>query len=98
MNREQTFSLLRTVLKLTGMALAMYGIMTEVQWEPASGALLTLGGIAWDMWGHRQAAAVATVAKLDSTHVSSDGTKITILDPSLASAAREAATPARAPV
>lgn len=101
MNRDQTLSLFRDILKIVGMALVANGAVSAGQWEiwttigvEIVGCALVVGPIIASQFAHTDAAKVASVAAMPGTIVSPEGTKITIVEPKLAEAAKEAATPA----
>lgn len=100
MNRDQLLSLVRDILKIVGMALVANGAVSAGQWEiwttigtEIAGCALVVGPIVWSQFAHTDTAKVASVAAMPGTVVSPEGTKITLVVPALAEAAKEAATP-----
>jgi hypothetical protein len=57
-------------------------------------AVLAVGAAAWSLYEKRPEAKIANVAAMAGTTVSRNGDIITIMEPALAKAAKEAATPA----
>mgnify|MGYP001605267048 CR=1 FL=1 len=60
-------------------------------------AIVTMGAAGWSVFNKRRAAKVAAVAAMPGTVVSDNGRTISILEPSLQTAAKVAATPASGP-
>lgn len=66
MNASQINSLIRTVLKIAGTALAVHGLQKEATWinsEDAAGALMTLIGMLWSHFHHDQNSPVEPINK-----------------------------------
>lgn len=100
MNRDQILSLVRDILKIVGMGLIANGTVSAGGWDiwttgivEVAGCGLVVGPIIWGQFAHTDAAKIASVAAMPGTIVSPEGTKITIVEPKLAEAAKEAATP-----
>lgn len=101
MNRDQVLSLMRDMLKIIGMALIANGTVSAGVWEiwttvivEGAGFALVVGPVIWGQFAHTRTAKVADVAAMSGTEVSADGKTIHIIEPSLALAAKAAATPA----
>ena len=92
MNQEQVMSVVRDVLQIVGTFLTTYGVINSGQWQPIAGGVLMMAPVIWGIYTHTQANAVAVVAAAPGTIVSADGKSITIVDRTLATAAKAAAT------
>jgi hypothetical protein len=93
MNNQQVLSVARDLLQVIGTFLTTYGVLNSGQWEAVAGGILMIVPVVWGIYSHTQANAVATVAAMPMTDVTSGGRTITILDSGLATAAKNAATP-----
>lgn len=56
MTMEQTLGILRHVLTAAGGYLIARGILDETMAAEATGAILTLAGLAWSIWAKRAGA------------------------------------------
>lgn len=93
MNQEQFLGIVRAVVPAVlayavGAKLIDAGVVGDI-----TAAVVTLASVGWSIATHTQKATVAAVAKLDKTQVTDNGKTIKILDPVLADAAKENATP-----
>jgi ABC-type polar amino acid transport system ATPase subunit len=93
MNQEQFLGIVRLVVP------TIVAFAAGTKWiDPGmvgdvTAAVVTLAAVAWTIVAHTKSSQIAAVAAMDATKVSPSGNTITILDPVLARAAKENATP-----
>lgn len=83
LTRDQMLSILRTLLKIAGTALAAHGVGNIAGWEIISGAILTVVPVVWDMFVHSDAGVVKAAennASITQVVINTDKASNAVLD------------------